>query len=422
MVAKLTSLAADTLVAPVRHHVGRSRNGGSVIFPPIAGWTSLTFFLADVQTGFGPFIAVYLTEHKWTAAQIGAVLGIGSITAMAAQIPAGAAIDASPLKRGATLVGLLAVMASAMLLALFPAHWPVVGAEVLHGIASCVLVPAVAAVTLTRVGRAAFSRRLGRNARCTALGNGIGAVLMGFAGARIAASAPFWLAALFCVPAILALLALPPRHESEPRKKRLPVRDVASETRRVLTDRRLLAFILCVVLFFVGNGFLLPLAMNRLGNRISAQNTNEQLAACLLVAQAMVALISPWMGRKADEWGRRRVGRGDVRRAAAAGGGRHHQRHQPLQSGAGRAGAGRRTRDERRAIRRAFFGHPSRIFCRIRHSGRGRCAGGRGGVAAAAGDQGRRSRRAEKRERQAETGKDGVLAGSGRDDFVDPSS
>ena len=24
------------------------------------------FFLADVQTGFGPFIAVYLTTQKWT--------------------------------------------------------------------------------------------------------------------------------------------------------------------------------------------------------------------------------------------------------------------------------------------------------------------------------------------------------------------
>jgi len=32
------------------------------------------FFLADVQTGFGPFIAVYLTTQKWTQAEIGLVL------------------------------------------------------------------------------------------------------------------------------------------------------------------------------------------------------------------------------------------------------------------------------------------------------------------------------------------------------------
>jgi MFS family permease len=271
------------------------------------GLDALTFFLADVQTGFGPFIAVYLTTHAWTAAQIGAVLGIGSIVTMVAQVPAGAAIDASPLKRGATLVALLAVLGSALLLALFPRYWPVVGAEVLHGVASCMLVPAVAAVTLTRVGRGGFSLRLGRNTRCMALGNAAGAVLMGVSGARIAASAPFWIAAVFTVPAILALLALPPRHESEPRPGRKKPREAAAEGWRVMIDRRLLVFVLCVVLFFTANAFQLALAMTRLGGILKSGHTDYVLAACLLVAQLMVALIAPLMGRLAESWGRRRV-------------------------------------------------------------------------------------------------------------------
>ena len=37
------------------------------------------FFLADVQTGFGPFVAVYLTTQKWTQVEIGFVLSIGGI-------------------------------------------------------------------------------------------------------------------------------------------------------------------------------------------------------------------------------------------------------------------------------------------------------------------------------------------------------
>ena len=37
------------------------------------------FFLADVQTGFGPFLAVYLTTQKWTQVEIGFVLSIGGI-------------------------------------------------------------------------------------------------------------------------------------------------------------------------------------------------------------------------------------------------------------------------------------------------------------------------------------------------------
>jgi len=39
------------------------------------------FFLADVQTGFGPFIAVYLTTQKWTQVEIGLVLSIGGLFA-----------------------------------------------------------------------------------------------------------------------------------------------------------------------------------------------------------------------------------------------------------------------------------------------------------------------------------------------------
>ena len=53
------------------------------------------FFLADVQTGFGPFIAVYLTTEKWTQAQIGFVLSIGGVIGLVGQMPGGAIVDAA---------------------------------------------------------------------------------------------------------------------------------------------------------------------------------------------------------------------------------------------------------------------------------------------------------------------------------------
>ena len=57
------------------------------------------FFLADVQTGFGPFVAVYLTTQKWTQVEIGSVLSIGSVVALLGQIPGGAVIDAAKSER-----------------------------------------------------------------------------------------------------------------------------------------------------------------------------------------------------------------------------------------------------------------------------------------------------------------------------------
>jgi hypothetical protein len=53
------------------------------------------FFLADVQTGFGPFIAVYLTTQKWTHVEIGLVLSIGGVVGLIGQMPGGAIVDAA---------------------------------------------------------------------------------------------------------------------------------------------------------------------------------------------------------------------------------------------------------------------------------------------------------------------------------------
>ena len=45
------------------------------------------FFLADVQTGFVPFIAVFLTTQKWTQSEIGLALTVGGLVALVGQIP-----------------------------------------------------------------------------------------------------------------------------------------------------------------------------------------------------------------------------------------------------------------------------------------------------------------------------------------------
>ncbi len=63
------------------------------------------FFLADVQTGFGPFIAVYLTTQKWTQVEIGFVLSIGGIIGLLGQMPGGAIVDAAR-SRSAVVAGL----------------------------------------------------------------------------------------------------------------------------------------------------------------------------------------------------------------------------------------------------------------------------------------------------------------------------
>src|SRR4051812_1013927 len=91
---------------------GRSAGQGNVVpLPPAPGGKQkpsresqrgldwFIFFLADVQTGFGPFVAVYLTTQKWTQVEIGFVLSIGGIIGLLGQMPGGAIVDAARSER-----------------------------------------------------------------------------------------------------------------------------------------------------------------------------------------------------------------------------------------------------------------------------------------------------------------------------------
>jgi hypothetical protein len=70
----------------------------------LAGLDWLNFSVANAQTGFGAFIAVYLTAEAWTQAEIGEALSLGTIAARVAQIPGGSAVDRLGDKRVAAAV------------------------------------------------------------------------------------------------------------------------------------------------------------------------------------------------------------------------------------------------------------------------------------------------------------------------------
>ena len=262
----------------------------------------LNFFVADVQTGFGPFVAVYLTTHKWTQVEIGFALTLGTIVALISQIPAGALVDAMRNKRAAASGALIGVIIAASLLALWPTQLPVLVAQVLHAFASCILTPAIAAISLHLVGHSELGERLGRNARFASLGNGLAAVVMGATGAWLSSRAVFVLTALLCVPALIALTGIGrgpyARRQTTTRMLDWP------GLRKLLSDRRLLVFAVCVGLFHLSNAAMLPLAGAAVTMR-AGEYANLIIAACILVPQAIVALLSPWVGRQASVIGRR---------------------------------------------------------------------------------------------------------------------
>jgi MFS family permease len=266
----------------------------------------LNFFVADLQTGFGPFIAVYLTGHKWTQLDIGLALSVGSAASMASQVPAGVLVDAMRNKRLAAGLALAGICVSALLIGGSPLLLPVLLGQALHGLASCMLNPAIAALTLGLVARSAVAERLGRNAGFAAGGAAVGAALMGGIGSAVSSRAVLWLAAGLCVPAMLMLRRLHPARVVNLLPEVAAEVEVREPWRGVLADRRMLAYLGCIVLFHLANAAMLPMAAVEVTKRVGGQ-AGLVIAACILVPQVIVAVLSPRVGRWAQRWGRRPV-------------------------------------------------------------------------------------------------------------------
>ena len=229
----------------------------------LLGLDWLNFFIADIQTGFGPFISVYLTSAGWTQAAIGAALSTGTISSMASQVPAGALVDAVRSKSRAAAVAIAAIGISALVIALWPNLFAINAAEALHSFASAVLGPAIAALTMALVDPAAFGERLGRNARYAAVGNAVAAGAMGVCAYYLGDRAVFLVAAALAIPALAALETLreADRMPLRPRLAAPPVKERPRERSwQFLADRRLITFAICAALFHLANAAMLPIA------------------------------------------------------------------------------------------------------------------------------------------------------------------
>jgi len=164
----------------------------------------VNFLLADVQTGLGPFLAIYLAGYKWNEGSVGLALTVGGVAGILTQTPAGGFVDAVRSKRSLVGVAVAALAAGALRIALVPSFRPVMGAQVLIGGTSSIFLPAICAMSLGIVGRAAFDTRQGRNQTFNSAGSVIAAVSMGLLGYFVSDRSIFFFVAAFAVPATLS--------------------------------------------------------------------------------------------------------------------------------------------------------------------------------------------------------------------------
>jgi MFS family permease len=275
----------------------------------LGGLDWLNFFLAGMQSGFGPFVAVLLAVGGWSQENIGIVLSAGGFAGLLSQLPGGELLDVTRSKRLLVALGVGAVALSALVIAFWPTLPVVFAALVLQGLTGGFLGPAIAAISLGLVGHAALAERLGRNQRFASAGGVAATALMGAIGYAFSYQAIFLASAMLAVPLLFALARI---HAAEVHHGRAcgqpdhnePTPPPRVARRSLWQNSDLLIFAICLFLFQFANASMLPLAGEALayhgGTRVSFV-----ISAMIIVPQIVVVLAAPWVGREAQSWGRR---------------------------------------------------------------------------------------------------------------------
>src|SRR5262245_12838051 len=118
----------------------------------LSGLDGVNFFLAGILAGFGPYLAAYLADQKWTQENIGFVLTASGLAGLLSQLPGGELLDTVRSKRAVVVAGVAAVGGGSRPIACHPCSSLVFAALVLQGVPAGFLgrAPSVAFIDFVR--------------------------------------------------------------------------------------------------------------------------------------------------------------------------------------------------------------------------------------------------------------------------------
>jgi predicted MFS family arabinose efflux permease len=281
-------------------------NGKAPSTGTLRGLDWLNFFLADVQTGIGPFLAIYLAAYGWNEQRVGIALTVGGIAGILTQTPAGALVDKLHSKRALIAGGVIALAAGALMIAFLPSFWPVMSAQVLIGGTSSIFGPAICAISIGIVGRQLFDRRQGRNQTIGSAGNVVAAISMGLLGYYVSNRSIFFFVTACTIPTILTLFMIRPSEIDYERARGAKEGDDGNAVAAsiLLKERPLVIFLVCAVLFHFANAAMLPL-LGEMLSKGQGRSSMIFMSGCVVTTQLVITLIASWCGRKAGAWGRK---------------------------------------------------------------------------------------------------------------------
>ena len=270
------------------------------------------FFLADVQTGLGPYLAIFLIQsYAWSSSSAGWALSIMSIATLAAQTPIGAYIDTTKRKRTLIVVATLAVAVATVVMERFPQFWVVMAGQTVTGVAAAVFAPALAAITLGVMGPKRFTNQIGRNQAFNHAGNVSFALMAAGVGTWLGMGAIFYQTVAWALVAGYSISWVRKDEINDDMASGLTTKSSShkDESKRggfavLLESRAILVFTACVTLFHFANAAMLPLVGQELA-KSAPQKSAFYMSMCIILAQGVMIFMALLVGKRADRWGRK---------------------------------------------------------------------------------------------------------------------
>jgi predicted MFS family arabinose efflux permease len=264
---------------------------------------ALNFFMADVQSGLGPFLGVFLQARQWSPAEIGIVMTVGGIAGMVVTTPLGALVDRTRAKRALVVIAAAVITAASIAILLRPGFLVVAGSQVATGIAGAAVGPAIAAITLGMVHQRGFPHQLGRNQAFNHSGNVVAAALAGATGYIFGLGAVFVVLSVMAVFSIAATLFIDPRtidHRAA-RGAGPKADDGVAKFAVLFRSKELMVLGATLTLFHLGNAAMLPL----LGQALAARggDPSAYTGATVVVAQLTMVPMALFAARLAEDKG-----------------------------------------------------------------------------------------------------------------------
>ncbi len=292
---------------------------------------ALNFFVADVQNGMGPYMALFLqTSVHWGPARIGAALAAGNIAQVLAQTPAGALIDRVRQKRVLLLFGIGLIALAVLGTAFFTTKPVVMTGQALIGTAGAIFPLCLSAIALGLVGRKRFDQAQGTNQAFNAAGNMFAALALGAVGYYFNMRWMFCFVGILCVGAVLCVLrikgddidydlargadkAAPNGQESsQPAEQAAPsgsawdgIKELLRSFGCLLQQKPVLVFLVSAIIFHFANAAMVPLVTQLLARGVGTQQAILFTSGYMVASQLVFMIVAAVSGKLAGKLGRK---------------------------------------------------------------------------------------------------------------------